>query len=254
MKAGRALALMLAVWGLSAGCPSEWGASLSSDTLNRWFQPRADPLPRCDLVTPKETISVPRELEVRVWVGRGLDVDEVERHLRNAARFWGPHGLTLVATEQSRVVDDAPLLVRATGPNAAHEAIAPLRRLIAELPARGPLHLVLLSRLAAPDAQALAELGRLDGLAFAEVTAESSRRKGQAIEPDPLASVVSGPHAAVAFVGLDGAYADTLAHEIGHALGLAHVDDGANLMHPLPDPRCRSVLTEAQRRALGLLK
>lgn len=251
-----ALALSLPLLG---GC----GRGPGPDVVQAWLTQEPDARPPCEGVADPPAGAAAQERPLVLWLGKDVPNTHAQRALGELAAVWGPLGVHFVVTERALLVADEPLVVRAnprpTSPgappdappaaDAVSRAVAPLGALLRRLPEEGPLHVVVLSRLVAPDAEVLAWLGSLDGLAFA---AKPGAAPGDS-PGDALATYLPPrQHAPVALVAASPEVADTLAHEVGHALGLSHHRDRFNLMAPHRPGTCRPGLDQAQREALGV--
>ena len=224
---------------------------------------------------PESARRLGRELRFITWRGRGVTDAQVRDQLARAAAYYAPYGLELLTPTRARVLDADVLLegsreifeegLRAAGidpqrtvADADRErsrqviceiALRPLRRFLAEDASRDYLNVVILARIAEPEAAIAALLPDLRGLTLHPATMSEAMKRCLA-ETDAPSAVV---------IGLEGIAARrpstvdvTLAHELGHALGLSHPSGATprpDLMAPEP-PSCVPVLTDAQLELL----
>ncbi len=163
--------------------------------------------------------------------------DEVDA----ARTWWAQAGLVLDAGE--------PVAITATTALAPGETLsatlAPARRLLAEQGRDVPgLLVVLLPRMGPPDAAP--ELRGLSLVPGGEDGAELAEALGR---PDWTPVVFLSQHALRR--SARGVVPTTLSHELGHALGLGHVDDEVNLM-AAGAHRCAPGLTPEQRDRVAI--
>lgn len=190
------------------------------------------PAATCDARGAKLGISLDVEIDVASALPRAA-AREVEAGLDAFASCAG-------ATLHARVVrrDLAPPFtlghdaLDALGPDEAERALVrPLADLVATLGATSPttLHVVLLPSIATPDAAARAVLVETAGLGIPAAFEGGATMPWQRALPEPRGPVVLLSYERWPRMTLD-ARAALIAHEVGHALGLAHDARAGNAM------------------------
>lgn len=210
-----------------------------SPVLLPWLLACAPPpasLPPC--APPGPPLSPRVTLTVRGWAGEGVDAERVEAELAAARAWYAPWGVDVVeAAPVEEVRVGAPLAGRAGGAEA--EVFAPLLDFVAAYtrPGDGVVHVLAVPEILAPDSPLRGELTAVRGLSFA---------------PGADAPVALPGDTRVVLLGLramdhvaPGQATHTLAHELGHARGLAHVATPTNLLYAGAFT-CVPVLTPAQ--------
>ena len=185
---------------------------------------------------------VNQTVALRLLIDEGASLDAMLNQTRRLRGFYEPYGLRFEVQHASRVSVGAPL----DGDEPA-AVLASLGRLIDEHAQVGVVTVALLPDLAAPGSPADRYFSELDGLTLSPALVADRPALAPLVERDAfgpliLLSEVDLAHRHPAHLDL------TLAHELGHALGLLHEGDSDNLMHDGP-LRCAPHLTDAQLAA-----
>ena len=280
-KRGRRLALALGVITLAGvgllrtrpGEPTIPGARL--DAAQETLSPLCDAgVGHADAST-RTSVDALGAIDVRLLLGRGVPEALAARQLARLRSYFAPRGLTIRLRDARRLSIDELLTLDAPGLDHALEAqrldphadgdtereatakllLSPLGTFLAAHADGGAgsgavVQIVLLHRISAIGSVARRVLPGLRGLALdghgalADLPPALRHALGDASGPPTL------------FISLDdlapegsGIVDTTLMHELGHAMGLAHVEDATNLMSAQPH-RCIPELDPAQRRAL----
>jgi len=214
-------------------------------------------------------------VHLRLLLG-GVSEADAAHQLARLRGYFRPLGLEVAVDEAHRLArselltmdnDELNAALRARGldPNTDGEAeraataellLSPIRSFLSAHAAHDAepaqvVQIVLLHRISAPAAAATRALPGLRGLAFdghgaaTDLPLELRNALGDASGPPTVfVSVADLPPEGSGIVDT------TLMHELGHALGLTHVESPTNLMSPSPH-RCTPVLTPSQREAIA---
>lgn len=241
------------------GCPDTIGGFAGPPSASAdWLAAPPPPLPPCDDAGPA---TVAGHLILDVVRHPSVDDVALQRVLGGASRWWGARGLWLRMAGPPATVEQGPVLVgirheirealAAAGldgpsptPEQAEQArslvlqtvVAPLKAVLAERATPYRMHtavVVVLPEIGAPGSVAETLFERLRGLTF------SPWLRGR-VGPEEAAlyELLDLPErfTPVVFVGseplaeLSGEVDVTLAHELGHAMGLPHVAGASDLM------------------------
>lgn len=208
-----------------------------------WFR---DPIPPekapCEAIAP---VRADRSVPLRLLLDEGASQEALLNQTRRLQGFYEPYGLRFELDGPVERVSVGPLMSGA--PDSPEDLLAPLGDFIEQHARAGVITVALLPALAAPGSAADRYFSELDGLTL--TPALVADREGLA----PLAALGAfGPVILLSQADLahrhPGHLDLTLAHELGHALGLPHGGGSRNLMYDGP-LRCAPRLTADQLAA-----
>jgi hypothetical protein len=243
----------------------------------------ANPLRSCNVGEPLVTIGA--TLQTVLFRGEDILHKDVAYHTRALQRYFEPHALVFeTATTDARypiryamqgseeelmqALDEAgvPLNRELT---AEEEAIAfrvtgevifrDFREFLAEFSQQATVgvNIIVIPQIVDPELKPVLDLkGEVVGLGISAALIErvGSEEPGLSfyelfgIDMQFTPTLLVGHRTIVRYLAEPDA---VVAHEMGHALGLPHVDAAGNLMQPIADPRCRGGLLQEQVELMG---
>jgi hypothetical protein len=224
-------------------------------------------------LAPAPEASLRRVVRLAVWRARGVTEPEVVAQLEQAAKYYAGYGITLQRSESQEVAADSLLegsrevlegALRAAGidptaPVPAEQreraravtcgaALGPLRRFI-EARHGDATQLVVLRRIAAPGSAIAAMLPDLRGLTLGPTITSAGLVRCLGLNDDFATTVLIGLEG---IAGRRPGRVDlTLAHELGHVLGLEHSEGTAPDLMATEPPTCVPSLTPGQIQRLS---
>jgi hypothetical protein len=199
-----------------------------------------------------------RVVELSWLIGDAVRTVEVDALRGPTTKLWGAYGVQLVTTEQTSTALRSPF---APGGRDLASALAPLFQLVrgrAALSLEG-VDVIVLERLVPAGSAAEGFFSRLDGLTLSPAHREtlSTKTDGPSIEARALYDALGlerfRPTVLVSARSPDTPIDLRVAHEVGHALGLDHVNDATNLMASSRRAGCAPILDDRQLARLRRL-
>ena len=194
-------------------------------------------------------VDLGRTVDVRLVTGPGVSLDVARRRLRAADAVWGPLGLTL--HEVGHGTTELEVLFATPSSDAGPDALLASTKAFQEAQrdlSKGELVLAVLPRIAPSTGPVRRAMGAVRGLSLSpwlpdagEGATARLRARLDLARRGPVVFVDESELRMAPVADLD----TTVAHELGHVLGLAHASDRDNLMSRDPH-RCIPGLSEAQ--------
>jgi len=185
---------------------------------------------------------VDQTLALRLLVDEAASPEALLNQTRRLQGFFEPYGLRFEAGPAQRVAAGTPL-----SGDASAAVLASLGQLLDEHTRAGAVTVLLLPDIAAPGSPADRYFTELDGLTLSPALVAERPGLAPLLDRDGFGPLILLSESDLARRH-PGHLDLTLAHELGHALGLPHEVRAANLMHDGP-LRCAPHLTDAQLAA-----
>lgn len=263
-----AAALLAPGSAVSAGCDNRKSAEGEraqgpSLTAVQWFADEPTPAiaPPCASIdeTPDQTLDAPRILPVRLFLDARVKAEELRSETRAAQSYFARYGLNFHALSATSI--DLRTAI-ASGQATARSAVAPVRAFLQThaVPPRPHVNIVMVPRIVPPDSSLARFLRDVAGLTLTASapprTTEASAALSEALDIPDYTTTIFLSHRDLARLPT-GRRSTTLAHELGHALGLTHGDARADLMNPERRNDClprlsADQLATVERRITGL--
>jgi len=258
-------------------------AECATNYYLRGYQPES--LPPCDPSKPNVVIG--QTLELSLFRGFGISDEAVVEHSQGLQRYYELYQLTMetrdvaapdpienalsgTLAEFNQALSDAGIPPTATSLTPEQEALAesvigkvmfaPTREFLQRhaVPAEAKVNVAAIDQILSPDVVDLMELdGTVVGLGLSPAVIARTSEQDDSTQSLNTMLELDEDFTPTLFVGhndiarLTGNFDVVVAHEMGHALGLVHVDDPGNLMEPYVTDNCRTWLSQEQVDMMG---